>query len=320
MKDIAQVPAISVIIPVYNMSAYLRECMTCVLGQSLKNIEVICINDGSSDDSLSILHEYAEMDARVKVISRSNRGTAYSRNEGITSAIGEFISFMDPDDMYPDKDTLQMLYNKAIENHALICGGEMAYFTPSNQQLKCDFPSSQNYAHNREGMVEYRDYQFDYGFTRFIYNREMIVGKNIFFPLYARYEDPPFFVKAMIEAQRFYAIKKVTYAYRISHKKVLWDAEKTRDVYRGFKDVWRMAKDHKLHRLIESTYNHIKDNMYRTRSTMRKEHFRFAAEVEDSVYFAHTSWVKKLCSKRRSGIDNSVRVVTFCGINFRYRK
>ena len=102
---------VSVIIPVYNQAPYLAECLDSVLAQTLREIEVICVDDGSTDGSERMLDDYAKRDLRVKVIHQSNAGVAAARNNGLAAATGEFIAFMDPDDKYPD-DVVDAEYKK----------------------------------------------------------------------------------------------------------------------------------------------------------------------------------------------------------------
>lgn len=90
----------SVIIPIYNMQDYLRTSLDSVINQTYPNIEIICVNDGSKDNSLSILEEYKTKDARIKIIDKQNGGVSSARNAGIEAATGDYIMFLDPDDMY----------------------------------------------------------------------------------------------------------------------------------------------------------------------------------------------------------------------------
>lgn len=103
---------ISVIIPVYNVEKYLRECLNSVINQTLKDIEIICINDGSTDSSLEILKEYAAKDKRISIIDKENEGLSATRNLGINLAKGEYISFVDSDD-YLDLNFYEKLYKTA---------------------------------------------------------------------------------------------------------------------------------------------------------------------------------------------------------------
>ena len=98
MDSMNKTPLVSVIVPVYNAEKYLARCLDSLLGQTYGNLEIICVNDGSPDNSLAILHEYAAKDARIKVIDQPNRGVSAARNAGLACASGDFISFVDSDD------------------------------------------------------------------------------------------------------------------------------------------------------------------------------------------------------------------------------
>lgn len=91
-------PLISVIIPVYNVEKYLRRCLDSVIAQTYQKLEIICVDDGSIDDSGKICDQYAVRDARIKVIHQENQGLSAARNRGIDAADGEYIAFVDSDD------------------------------------------------------------------------------------------------------------------------------------------------------------------------------------------------------------------------------
>ena len=116
---------VSVIIPVYNVEQYLEKCLDSVCGQTLKDIETICVNDCSADNSLAVLKDYAKNDNRVKLIDfKENKGVSAARNEGIRNAQGEYIGFVDSDD-WIDLNFYEKLYNKAIETDADIVKGNL---------------------------------------------------------------------------------------------------------------------------------------------------------------------------------------------------
>ncbi len=110
-------PEISIIVPIYNMEAYLERCLDSLLNQTLKNIEIIAVNDGSIDNSLEILKKYSAKDNRIILINQSNSGVSAARNKGIQKADGNFIGFVDPDD-WVDHDMYEVLLNTAIDNSA----------------------------------------------------------------------------------------------------------------------------------------------------------------------------------------------------------
>lgn len=108
-------PKLSVIIPVYNDQKYLNQCLDSVINQTLKDIEIICVDDGSTDDSLKILQEYQAKDSRVKVISQENGGAGKARNTGLAIAGGKYLSFLDSDDFF-EPTMLEESYNKLEES------------------------------------------------------------------------------------------------------------------------------------------------------------------------------------------------------------
>lgn len=110
---------ISVIIPIYNVERYLSECLDSVLAQTLENIEIVCINDASPDDSIGILNRYAANDARIRIAQQStNQGLAAARNTGIALARGEYIFFLDSDDILFSVDSLSKMYEIAKRDAA----------------------------------------------------------------------------------------------------------------------------------------------------------------------------------------------------------
>ncbi len=112
-------PAISVIVPIFNAARHLERCLNSLIGQTLKNIEIICINDGSTDGSSDILKSYAAADTRITIINQANSGQSAARNAGIKRASGQYIGFVDADD-YVDSDFYEKLYQNASESDAEI--------------------------------------------------------------------------------------------------------------------------------------------------------------------------------------------------------
>ena len=119
---------VSVIIPVYNAERYLRKCLDSVLNQTLRDIEIICVDDSSTDDSLKILNEYAVRDSRVRVITQENGGAGKARNTGMDAASGEFLSFLDADDFF-ETSMLEEAWKKAVSDwDDLVVFGSDQYF------------------------------------------------------------------------------------------------------------------------------------------------------------------------------------------------
>lgn len=138
MKYKNNLPKVSIIIPVYNTEKYLIKCLDSVVNQTLKDIEIICINDGSADNSLKILQEYSSKDSRVIIFNQENQGPAKAREVGINAAKGEYVGFVDSDD-FIDKKYFELLYKNAKRYNADISMTDnvILYNNGSGKKKKC---------------------------------------------------------------------------------------------------------------------------------------------------------------------------------------
>ena len=132
---------ISVIIPLYNAEKYLKNCITSVVGQTYRNLEIILVDDGSNDNSLSICEKFALQDNRIKVFHQNNGGVASARNKGLSEASGEFIAWVDSDDSI-EPEYIEKLYDAVKEYNADISIALKQY----KKQIK--------YIHSREKIVQ----------------------------------------------------------------------------------------------------------------------------------------------------------------------
>ncbi len=208
-----------------------------------------CVNDGSKDNSHKILEDYSSIDKRIKVFEQPNSGSGKARNLGLDNAIGEFIAFMDSDDKFPNDNTLKNMYTKAIENNVQVCGGSLSEMMPDGS-LKT--PRSVHTYFESEGILDYRDFQYDYGYYRFIFSLELLNNYNIRFPDYLRFQDPPFLVQAMVKAQKIYALTEDTYYYRWGHQDVKWNFRQVNDLTKGVRDNLVISSVEKLELLHEN--------------------------------------------------------------------
>lgn len=245
-------PLISVIIPVYNVEKYLKECLDSVLNQTLRNIEVICVDDESTDNSLAILREYEKLDQRIIVIQQQNSGAGVARNKGINIARGDYLSFLDSDDWYPNNQILEKLYNNAKRENMLISGGSVILWNGDKKITRFN-DSLKGNVFEKEGIINYIDYQYDYAYQRFIYSRKMLIENAVYFPPYRRFQDPPFFVKAMIVSSKFYAISEPTYCYRYTPKHIEWNEKKVLDLIEGLIDNLKLSSKNNLSDLHKLT-------------------------------------------------------------------
>ena len=154
VSNIFKIINISIIIPVYNSEKTISLCLNSIMKQSIKNIEIICIDDGSTDKSLKILKEFKNLDNRIKVISQKNQGSGVARNIGIKISKGLFIAFIDSDDTYPNNFILEFMFNKAVQNNALICGGGIAFF--HMHKNKIELIKKNNIEFKNNGSIDYK--------------------------------------------------------------------------------------------------------------------------------------------------------------------
>ena len=243
---------VSVIVPIYNSYEYLADCLASIERQTLGDIEVLCIDDASDDDSVELCRTYAKDDQRIRIIELpENGGAARARNIGMDIAQGEYIAFMDADDWYPNDDALESLYRAASENNAIIAGGSIdRYDVDTGSVLDVgDDPHLACFNFDREGFIDYRDWQFDYGFTRFIYQRDFLMRESIRFPEIGRHEDPVFLVRCMVAAGRFYAIPKLVYRIRMGYKQFGFTEKQVDEALEGISAVLAISYEHDLPQL-----------------------------------------------------------------------
>lgn len=212
---------VSVIMPVYNVEEYLDECLKSVVNQTLKEIEIICINDGSTDESLAILQKYAEVDERIRVIVKANTGYGHSVNLGIDMAKGDYISVVESDD-FVDSTMLEELYNLAIQNNLDMIKADSRYFLKKNgvrifherhvlpEEYKDLYNKVTNY---HEDNRVFRAYLYTWAG---IYKRQFLKEKNIRHneTAGASYQDNGFWFQVTIHAKRMYFLNRAFYNLR----------------------------------------------------------------------------------------------------------
>ena len=221
-KHLHKNPKITVIIAVYNVEKYLRQCLDSVINQTLKDIEIICVNDESPDNSLEILKEYAAKDKRIIIIDQKNEGLSASRNNAMEVAKGRYLVFLDSDD-YLDIDALNKLYNYASENYLDFLSFSGFNFKDGSKELL------ENEYWNFNFLPEdFNCNSFHYGDCKdFIckmpvsscltmYRREFIQNNNFEFPKGLCYEDNVFYTKAFLSASRCGILKDKLYYRRIN--------------------------------------------------------------------------------------------------------
>ena len=209
-------PKISVIIPVYNGSDYIKECLDSIVNQTLREIEIICVNDGSTDNSLSILKDNAFKDDRIKIIDKENEGQGYARKVGLDNATGTYIMFCDQDDKFSSTDSFQIAFDRIEKYNTDIAIFKFAYWDEKNaiEVNKGYLPYKDIFKHNDEKTLL---------LTYFapwlkIYRKKFLDTYNDwYFPKLVLIEDPPLHVQILLRAKSITYIDKILYFHRTTN-------------------------------------------------------------------------------------------------------
>lgn len=201
---------VSVIIPVYNVETYLNDCLNTIINQSLNDIEIICINDGSTDNSLKILEEYAKKDKRIQILNQKNQGHAVATNKGINLATGKYLFLMDSDDML-EVNALEDTYNIAEDKDVdFVLFKAINYDDEKNKYYESkDYNMEKLHQFVGDKIFNYRDID-DLIFTipvtpwNKLYKREFIEKHNIRFPEGLIFDDNIFFWRVLFNAEKIY--------------------------------------------------------------------------------------------------------------------
>lgn len=245
-------PLISIIVPVYNVEQYLSECLDSLINQTYKNIEIVCIDDGSGDSSSEILNVYAKSNSNIKVITTENRGLASARNLGMAEAAGDFLMFVDSDD-WIDIDTLASIHQNGLldDSHIdIICFGTRRVTDGIKTPYRSYKSDTIQPLDNRYAL------EINVEACGKLYRTSFLRLNSIIFPVGLYYEDITFNWSCLSYANQIATIKNVFYNYRkrddsimgSSHKKKpgmaihhLYNLENIYDVWRenGF---WQKHK------------------------------------------------------------------------------
>ena len=207
-------PLVSVIIPVYNVEKYLRQCLDSVTAQTLSDIEIICVNDSSTDGSLSILEEYAEKDDRIRVVTQKNGGAGAARNRGLSMASGKYLSFLDSDDFF-EPDMLELAYRKAEEDRAdFVVFNSNQYYTDKEKFVEVawtlrvkEIPPYTPFSHRQMTDNIFKVF-VGWAWDK-LYNREFVMKNHLLFQEQRTSNDMYFVFSAVAIAKRISVVNKV---------------------------------------------------------------------------------------------------------------
>lgn len=208
---------VSVIVPVYNNEKFLKKCLDSIANQTLDEIEIICIDDGSSDNSLEILNSYKLKDERFRIMSQNNSGAAIARNNGLKMVRGEFVAFVDSDD-WLELNALELLYDNAVSNDAeLVLFDSVEHHKDNKLKERCYITNDSIKNHN--------NFTFNYQYRKnFVMNGYLVIwskfyktsflkDNNITFSDHLIFNDVLFHIKSMLMAKKISYCPHILYNY-----------------------------------------------------------------------------------------------------------
>ncbi len=259
---------LSIIIPVYNVESYISQCLESILSQSFKEFEIICVNDGSSDNSIEVLQKFKEKDDRIIIIDKKNEGSGVARNVGLSIAEGKYIYFVDGDD-WIEKNALEKMVSKAdeLKTDILIFGG-LSYY--NNRGKNGGYSTDKFPKKYLDKVFSSKDikkdiFKFPSTVWTKLYRLDFLIKNNIKFQdIKAGQDQLPFF-HSMIKAERIALLPENLYCYRKNRKGAVTAAKKKKNfspvyVFYGIEDMLKSEN------LFEE-YKNIFVNKYLSKAT-----------------------------------------------------
>lgn len=206
-------PKVSIIIPIYNVETYIKDCLTSLTNQTLREIEFICINDGSTDNSLAILEKFAENDKRFVIINQENKGQGAARNTGIELAKGEYIGFVDSDD-WVDSDYFKKLYDTAKKYSSDIAVASVLKHKKKYRKYNV-FYKKIKFSDKLQDRIKlcYDNKKNFFNCWNKLCKASVIKNNNIKFPEGMIFEDVLFAIKILFYANRVVTVPNIKYHY-----------------------------------------------------------------------------------------------------------
>lgn len=255
--------SISVIIPIYNEGSYIKKCLDSICNQTLSNLEIICVDDGSTDNTPMILNEFQSKDNRIKVISTTNSGQGFARNRALDIAKGEYIAFIDADD-WIELNSFELLYSKAKSDDLDILFFQMInYIENSNNYVETDLYNykcfenngiSENIIFNSEDTKDFL-FEIPVGPVSKLYKKDFLYSNNLKFPEGMFFEDNSFFYNAYFKCNRAGFLKKHLYFRRRHDNSVTQILDETKfDIIKAGNDILQVFLDN-------NQYDHYKHDV-----------------------------------------------------------
>lgn len=239
------IPKISVIIPVYNKQDYISDTLQSIENQTLNNIEVICVDDGSTDNSLNVIKNFNNYSFKLEILKQNNFGAGIARNKGLKIAKGEYISFLDADDLFEDSHALEKMYNHANSSNANMVSANL--HAGNTEEIR--YRSNYTKFYEEEMVIKPDDYGVPFYFGKNIFKNSFLRENEITFPNLEIGEDPIFLAEILSKINKDIPCIPVDfYYYRISERPGLDKVDtpqKKMDYIKHFKETLTILENSK---------------------------------------------------------------------------
>ena len=330
-------PKVSVIIPVYNVEKYLQQCLDSVVNQTLKDIEIILVDDGSTDSSLSICDEYAQKDNRITVLTQQNKGAGAARNKGIVAAKDDYLYFLDSDD-FIKLETLEKLYSKITETNSDICFCKNNIYNENTKSIE-----NIDWSTNEKIIPQTETFSSDDipstilqicvpNLFLKLYKKEFIQINDIKFQEIKTCNDVFFNYSSLIMAKRICYVNEVLVTYRKNQSDCL-SANRGRtavcivDAYKKLKEY--LENKGIFERVQDSIYTKALNNFeYETSCCTTKEQKRLKKEIKKFLPYEYFSLFEygiryktplEMVFSIKNSYDNKHKVITILGMKIKIK-
>ena len=307
-------PKISVIIPIFNAEKYLEKCLNSIINQTFDDIEIICVNDGSTDKSLDILNRFSKKDKRFKIFSTKNNGQGSARNFGLKKAAGEYVSFVDADD-WISEDSFELLYEKAKSFDLDILFFQMInYINSTGSLVETELYNYSVFLNNLDinipfSYVDIKDYLFQIAVCPVskLYKKDFLDKNDLFFPENMIFEDNVFFYNAFLKAKRVSFLDEKLY-YRRRHSESVTQniSKKSFDIILATNEMLKLFKSN-------NWYDEFKMDLINHTFSMILEWFFKVNIILSGDFFVKIKFesmaLNELCVDFKNYLDDEKRII-----------
>lgn len=205
-------PKISIVVPVYNVEPFLARCLDSLIAQTLKEIEILCVNDGSTDGSIRILNAYAENDPRIRVISQINKGLGGARNTGVKAAVGEYVLFVDSDD-WIEPQSCELLYAAASCHKADMACGTILKTYPTRKPKWVEYYDAENIYASPQARFDAMHCPPCFNVVQKLFRRELLLQADLWFEEGIYYEDVEYIAHVLVAVDWMVTVPDAIYHY-----------------------------------------------------------------------------------------------------------